>query len=293
MINTSQKAFKSAFNMVQSYLQTNQKKSALCLLKNLYNEYLPILGETDKNIIACSYLLAYLYVDFKDYSNANLLFEHIVKQIYSHPSEFEDTLSYNIQMSYAQSLLGVKDINAAITILEQLKDSLKVDLIQNKKKYSYVLDSLSSLYNSINNHEKTIENDCELLDILTKEHAQKYGNLISKDNLDYNETTLNKIISLYLGIGASFSRLKKYHEAKQYLEKGYFISYFSYGDKDERTLKLNYNLAANEFSGINPREGIRQLNFVYNDMLNYLGTNNKYTVKARNLLISLGEITET
>ena len=109
---------------------------------------------------------------------------------------------------------------------------------------------------------------------------QKHGNILTRDNLDFDAPTLDKLISLYLGAGASYSRLSDYPTAKEYLEMGYFLAFYTYGDQDERTLKLNYNLAVNEAVGEDLREGLRQLHFVYEDMVKYLGKDNQYTNMA-------------
>lgn len=125
---------------------------------------------------------------------------------------------------------------------------------------------------------------CEMIDLLMAEHARKYGNILTKGDIDFEPRVLDKLISLYLGAGASLARLGEYHEAKQYLEKGYFLSFCSYGDQDERTLKLDYNLAVNEMYGFDQQEGLRQLHFVYEDMVKYLGSDNQYTKLAYKVL---------
>ena len=54
-------------------------------------------------------------------------------------------------------------------------------------------------------------------------------------------------------------------------------------------MKLNYNLAANEAVGENLQEGLRQLHFVYEDMVKYLGNDNQYTKMTRKVMGELEE----
>lgn len=184
------------------------------------------------------------------------------------------------QMAYAHSLICHKNYSSAIAVLEDIRSLLDKDREKNIGHYLAVSDILSSVYSMEKEHRKSADLTCEMIDLLMERYTQTYGGVITKDNIDFDECTLNKIISLHLDAGASFSRLGEYHNAKQYLEKGYFLAFYSYGDRDERTLKLNYNLAVNEMEGFDQKEGLRQLRFVYEDMVKYLGNDNQYTKKA-------------
>lgn len=188
--------------------------------------------------------------------------------------------------------IGEKSYGKSIEILEKTIDSLgEVSLLSNDliDIYYFIIDKLSSLYSLTGAHQKSIDMSMILIENLLKDHSQEDGALITQDNMSFKEKNLNQLISQYLGIGASYSRLGKYFEARRNLEKGYFISHTHYGDKDERTLKLNYNLAANEMQGIDFQEGLRQLCIVYKDMQNYLGEDNEYTQKAKEVLLEIGE----
>lgn len=186
----------------------------------------------------------------------------------------------NEQMDYVHFLVRHQNYSSAITVLEDIRSLLDKDREKHIGDYLEVLDILSSVYSIEKEHRKSADLTCEMIDLLMERHTQKYGDVLTKDNIDFDMCILNKIISLHLDAGASFSRLGEYHIAKQYLEKGYFLAFYSYGDQDERTLKLNYNLAVNEMEGFDQKEGLRQLHFVYEDMVKYLGTDNQYTKKA-------------
>lgn len=188
------------------------------------------------------------------------------------------------QLESVYRLIAQKAYQTAILILTEMRLTIERDIENRYDDYLTVLDLLSSLYSVEGEHRKAADISCKMLSILFEKHNQKYGNILTAENLDFDEVTLNKIISLHLGIGASLSRLCEFQDAKHNLEVGYFISYVTYGDTDERTLKLNYNLAVNEMQGIDQQEGIRQLKFVYKDMVQYLGADNMHTKKAGALL---------
>lgn len=188
--------------------------------------------------------------------------------------------------------IGKKKYKDSIEILEQIINDLGdvSSLLNNLTDlYYWIINLLESLYSQINEYRKSISMSKVLIEKLLKEHSQKNGELITQDNMNFDTETRNQLISKYLGLGASYSRLGEYIEARKSLEKGYFISCTYYGDKDERTLKLNYNLAVNEMKGINYQEGLRQLHFVYKDMQSHLDEGNEYTLKAKEVLLELGE----
>lgn len=182
--------------------------------------------------------------------------------------------------------MSVGENAVAINEPEELRALSKNDIELNDERYILLLDLLAHIYTIKNEHRKSIDVRCELLDILMEEHIVRNGGLLRIDNIDFPENALDKIISLYLSIGGSLIFLKDFTGAKRYLEQGYLISFTRYGDKNEKTLKLNYNFAIIELH-TNPLEGVRQLHYIYKDMLQYLWSNNKYTKKAMTCWIHL------
>jgi len=243
--------FKNSYNQIDAIIEDSDYLAAYEQLEKLCSEYDQVFGSNHFGLISAKLTLAELCVK-----------------------------------------IGEEKYGKSIEILEQVIDSLgEVSLLPDDLTdiYYFIIDKLSSLYSLTGAHKKSIEMSMILVENLLKDHSQENGEIITQNNMSFEEKNLNQLISRYLGIGASYSRLGEYLEARKNLEKGYFISHTYYGDKDERTLKLNYNLAANEMQGIDFREGLRQLRFVYKDMQNYLGVDNVYTQKAKEVLLEIGE----
>lgn len=204
------------------------------------------------------------------------------------------TISAKISLAQICVAIGKEKYSEAILLLEQVGSAFEdcsllsenaTDSID--ETYNFILEKLSSLYSVTNEHKKSIDLSIKLISNLSKIHTQKYGDIYSLDNLDFDEAVVSRMISRYLGIGASYIRLGEHAQAKRYLEKGYFLAQTRFGDQAEQTLKLNYNLALNEMIGIDSVEGLRQLEFVYKDMQEYLGVENSYTQIAKKMLQGL------
>lgn len=239
--------FKDIYHRIDAVIRNGDLLAAYEQLKELLNEYSQFFGMSHMGIISAQLTLAELCVKIGE-------------------EKYEESIAV-----LEQILFSIGEISPLSSELEDIN--------------CFVIDKLASLYSLVGGHRKSIEMSMTLIEYLLSEHTQKNGDIITQDNMSFNKERLNKLISLYLGVGASYSRLSEYIDARRYLEKGYFISHTHYGDEDERTLKLSYNLAANEMQGIDYHEGLRQLRFVCNDMQKYLGDNNEYTLKAKDVLM--------
>ena len=246
--------FNNSIKNISDNIESDNVEATCRELLKLCRKYEAIFGKYTPQIIELKLFIAHLYI------------EHGLK-------------SLNNKSYYSM----------AANILEELFTVLELEL-HNSNSYQQglyvdIVSLLSGLYNELGLHQECINKDLILLNRLLDSYRHKNGLILTPDNVtNFDEDTRNKVVSLYLGIGASFSRMGEYIEARDYLELGYFISVLSYGDRDVRTLKLNYNLAANEMEGIDFIEGLRQLRFVYDDMVKYLGNDNQYTIKAKELL---------
>ena len=291
MNNIQSDNFDEKINLISSLINAEKYSLALDLLAEFYKQYNHIWGCENKKTIYCEFVLAQLNIAVGDIHKAKYYYEISIPKIISNDG-FGDDFVIEAQIVYIRFLITDKDYAYAISCLEKLHMQLKICIENNVRDYLTVIDLLSSLYSVEGFHQKSVDMTCEMIAILMEEHEHRYGKILTKDNIDFSKEVIDKLISLHLDAGASFSRLEKYHDAKQYLEHGYFLSFNVYGDHDERSLKLNYNLAVNEMQGIDPKEGIRQLHFVYEDMVKYLGSDNEYTKKAYNTLKMVDEIKE-
>ena len=280
--------FHVKFNMACEYIQQEDYEQAINLLTALYNQYGAIWRREKRELIICEFMIAQLYEKTNESNMAASYFESCYNKIRNNDLENEQ-FPVDIQMSYALFLLRQKNNTAVISVLEELRFFLDYEKEDEKPYYLSTIDLLVSVYSIENEHRKSAELANELIELLMEEHTQKHGNILTRDNLDFDALILDKLISLHLGAGASYARLGDYHAAKKYLEMGYFLAFYSYGEQDERTLKLNYNLAANEAVGENLQEGLRQLHFVYEDMVKYLGNDNQYTKMTRKVMGELEE----
>lgn len=257
--------------------------------------YTQILQQNSReSVIAVSqeFKLAQLYLALGDLTKAKPYFLHAMPVLEANDSFTQETVDA-AQIPYSHFLYMDHNAEEAIARLEKQLALWKNNPTSDRETYWCAIDLLASIYSLEQEYQKSTDLQCEQLSILMKKHTEKNGSELTKDNIDFEKPVLDKIISLYLGIGANFSRLGQHWEAKQYFEKGYFISYTAYGDRDERTLKLNYNLAVNEFGGFDSAEGLRQLKYVYADLQKYLGSDNMYTQKAKSVLEQLNEHAES
>lgn len=281
--NEGKRDFVKKFNYIRDLITKGQDEVALRLLDSLYKDYSDVLEKEDKNILECTVILAQLNWRLGYMSEAKYYYSLAIQQI-KVCKNIDNEFKIQFFILYARFLYTIKEYQAAISELEEQKTSLEVMCQQQSSVYLEIIDILASLYNIERDYQRTVEYSEQLLNILMKEHTQEFGETLTKENIKFEKAVLDKIISLHLDIGASLSRLGKFNEASRYLEIGYFISYTTYGDKDVKSLKLSYNIAVNEMQGINEKEGIRQLCFVYEDMKNYLGEDNEYTKKALDVL---------
>lgn len=196
--------------------------------------------------------------------------------------EFIKALGFAREENYEKAIISLE------SIVNQVEEPLK--LLDSMESIFYsAVDLLATLYSTIGRHKDSADMNLILIHKLLETHTRKHGNVLSKDKVEVDEEARDKLVSVYLNLGASLSRAKEYMEARKYLEQGYFFSYTFFGDEDERTLKIVYNLASNEMLGIDYVEGVRQMKYVYEDMKNYLGENNQYTIRIKNILHQMDE----
>lgn len=256
----------------------------LAKLEELYGKCRHKFGEDSENIASMEFYLAQLNVCIGNLDKAKSYYDHAMPIIEASSYLSQEDIG-RIIVPYCFFLYINGNLEDAIDRLEKQLMVLKKTIVD--EPYWFVTDLLTSIYRAKEEYQKLVALECEQFAILTKEHCIKYGNEITQNNIDFEEPLANKIISVCLSLGANFSHLNQYREAKRYLEIGYHIAYFMYGDKDERALKLNFNMAVNEMYLKDSIEGRRQLEFVYKDMEKYLGVENIYTQKAKTALREL------
>lgn len=196
--------------------------------------------------------------------------------------EFIKAIDFVREENYEKAIVSLE------SIVNQVEEPSEL-LASMQNIYYFAVDLLATLYSTIGRHKDSADMNLILISKLLETHTQKHGNVLSKDMIEVDEEIRDKLVSVYLNLGASLSRAKEYMDARKYLEQGYFFAYTFWGDEDERTLKIVYNLASNEMLGIDYGEGVRQMQYVYEDMKNYLGENNQYTMHIKNILHQLGE----
>jgi len=230
--------YNKQFDEICCHINNGNIKSSLVLLSGLISKFEPTLGDNHRELIHAKFVLAQLHFRLGNNIEARALFDMSVSELrklcYGSKSYYID-----IHRIYSNFLISIKDYQAAIKALTELKlyyESTSIE--ENSTEYFDTIEQLSILYSTLSQHKMSIEMDYILLEMLLKEHSKKHGYLLTAANIDFDEYTLNKLISTYCNIGASLARINEHIEARKYLEKGYFLAVTSYGDKDERTLNL-------------------------------------------------------
>lgn len=179
---------------------------------------------------------------------------------------------------------AVEDYHNAIKKLEQVLDILQKCPPIEAEYIDDVLWGLGNLYGVTQQHERATKiEEIEISNMLN------YYNVENFVNARLPEEVASKLASLYLCLGTDYMSLGMNEKAREQYTIGYTLSFFNFGEFDERTLKQAYNIAATEWLCGDEKEGIRQIEYCYYDMRDHLGENSQYTLKAKQTLLQVGE----
>lgn len=278
------------FGMVSEYFKQNINSECIQLLQVLCKKYDEVAGEEHRDTIFSKYVLGQVYAKTGELKQAIKLFESVAKKFQNQFGKKYE-LVVDVKLRVVELYISEKMYIRAVEVLENLladicdksefydpNEALLCDV------YYESVGKLGSLYSVLERHEDAIKMQIITLDHLLEEHTNINEKIITVDNFNVDPSKRDAIISAYLNLGASYSRINEYKEANNCFSKGYFIAFTAYGDNDERTLKQSYNIAANYIKMGEVQEGYRTLKYIHQDMVKYLGENNKYTIKAANLL---------
>ena len=146
----------------------------------------------------------------------------------------------------------------AISTLKDIVANYQSVLDSNRNTHIEILKLLASLYTQQGNRKESVVWHQKCIDLIesTNDDFFSTSNALSF-HIDENDAA--HLSSLYLGIGADYTRMEEYEKANEAYQIGYFIAYKVFGKSSEKTLKIEYNMIINELVSSNPQEGYRQL----------------------------------
>ncbi|GFZ32440.1 hypothetical protein CSC2_29660 [Clostridium zeae] len=278
------------FGMVREYLKQNKYSECIPLLQLLCKKYDEVAGEEHIDTIFSKYVLGQVYAEIGELEKAIEVFESVAEKFQNQFGKKYE-LVVDVKLRLVRLYISEEIYIRAVDVLENLlidicdeSESYKTNEVLIYDTYYEIVGILGSLYSVLEQHEDAIKMQIVTLDHLLEEHTNIYEKIITVDNFNVDPSKRDAIISACLDLGASYSRINKYEEANSCFSKGYFIAFTAYGDNDERTLKQSYDIAVNYIKMGELEDGYRVLTYIHQDMVKYLDENNKYTIKAANLL---------
>ncbi len=187
-------------------------------------------------------------------------------------------------LNKAQEHSSYGNHSKAIQCLEQARKIVQMNPFLSDKYMPDILWPLGNLYGVNKQYDKAAEVEEIELDSLLE-----LCNSEPPNSAKLEEDIASRIVSICLCLGTAYANLEEFDKAKERYVLGYAMSFFNFGEYDEKTLKQLFNWASLEMLHGDTNEGTKQLMYCYYDMLEHLGESNYYTQHAKDVLTQAGK----